>query len=157
MDISRQLLERVRGSISLVVETNSLKLTISIPAIAEIPVLVIDDNLDTIQLFQRYVQGTRYSIVGATEPGEIDRLVEKHQPRIILLDVMMPETDGWDLLTRLRQNLQNQNVAILICSILPMESVARSLGADGFLQKPLLPQDFLQRLDEQIEQLADES
>lgn len=156
MEISRQLLEREGGSIHLVIEPVSARLTLSIPALAQIPVLVIDDNLDTIQLFHRYVQGTRFLIVGTTDPGEIYRLVEKHQPRIILLDVMMPETDGWDLLTRLRQNLHSQEVAILICSILPMESVARSLGADGFLQKPVLPQDFLHMLDEQIEHLPDE-
>jgi CheY-like chemotaxis protein len=93
-------------------------------------------------------------LAGVTEPGDIPRLVEKYKPKIILLDVMMPETDGWDILTQLRHCLKNQPVSIVICSIMPMEGLARSLGANGFLQKPVLPLDFLRKLDEQVEQFS---
>ncbi len=154
IEVSRQLLEREGGRLSL--DSEHAAVTASIPAVAQVPVLVIDDNADTIQLFQRYVQGTRYALAGTGEPGEIERLVEKFQPRIILLDVMMPEVDGWEMLPRLRNLLKGHRVSILICSILPMQSLALSLGANGFLQKPVLPQDFLRVLDEQVELIRDE-
>jgi CheY-like chemotaxis protein len=157
LGVAQQLVERVGGSLHFVEKPEQLEVAFTIPALAQIPVLIIDDNADIIQLFQRYVQGTRYTVVGASGPAEFYQLLDQIHPRIILMDVMMPELDGWDLLSQLRQERQIQNTAIIICSILPQESLARSLGADSFLQKPVLPQDFLHALDEQINHLADES
>lgn len=171
VEMARRLVERAGGSLEQVTETAPVEggqgetrpasarwhgVRITLPTLAQIPVLVIDDNPDTIQLFQRYVQGTRYTIVGLQEPAEALRLVEAIKPRILLIDVMMPELDGWDLLTRIRLNRLLRNAGILICSILPQESLARSLGADGFLQKPVLPQDFLHALDRLMERLSQE-
>jgi CheY-like chemotaxis protein len=154
--VAQQLVERVGGSLHFIEKPEQVEVAFTIPALAQIPVLIIDDNADIIQLFQRYAQGTRYTVVGASGPAEFYQLLDQIHPRIILMDVMMPELDGWDLLSQLRQEKPIQNTAIIICSILPQESLARSLGADSFLQKPVLPQDFLQALDEQMNHLADE-
>lgn len=148
--VARQLVESSGGTLRLTEEGHRLEVIFTIPVSAQIPILVIDDNAELIQLFQRYVQGTRYSVVGTSEAQEFFKQLDLIHPRIILMDVMMPGLDGWDLLTRLRQDRQYQNTAILICSILPQATLALSLGADGFLQKPVLPQDFLQALDDQL-------
>jgi CheY-like chemotaxis protein len=154
--VARQLIERAGGSLDLVSETSLAEIRLAIPTLPQIPVLVIDDNPDTIQLFQRYVQGSRYFIVGLQEPAGAHQLIDEINPRILLLDVMMPELDGWDLLIQLRMSGKLRNTSILICSILPQEVLARSLGANGFLQKPVLPQDFLNMLDLQMEHLSQE-
>jgi CheY-like chemotaxis protein len=151
IEVARRLIEKAGGSLCLASGEYKAEVCFSIPTLAQVPVLVIDDNPDTIQLFQRYVQGSRYSVVGIQEPAETIRLVDQIRPRVIVMDVMMPELDGWDLLIHLRQDQQIRDVAILICSILPQEVLARSLGADGFLQKPVLPQDFLNALDRLID------
>ena len=155
--VARRLVERAAGSLRLTAEDGPVQITIRLPALALIPVLVVDDNPDTIQLFQRYAQGTPYAVTGASSPSAFYQLVEKVHPRIILLDVMMPEIDGWDLLSQIRQEHRAQDAAIIICSILPQESLARFLGADSFLQKPVLPQDFLAALDQQIERFSRET
>ncbi len=147
------LLERVKGKLELTLSEHAIITKVSIPVIEEIPILLIDDNHDTIQLFQRYVQGTRYSIVSTSSTADLLLLIEKGHPRIILLDLMMPGIDGWDILSQLRQAPLIPPAAIIVCSILPMEKVAQSLGADGFLQKPVLPQDFLNTIDDQLNQL----
>lgn len=151
IEMARRLIEKAGGSLRLSSGEFKTEVCFTIPTLAQIPVLVIDDNPDTIQLFQRYAQGSRYSVVGIQEPAETIRLVDQIRPRVIVMDVMMPELDGWDLLTHLRQDQQIRDAAILICSILPQEVLARSLGADGFLQKPVLPQDFLTALDRLID------
>lgn len=153
LEVPRQLLAHRGGSLEVeripdVPGGDALCVSLTIPALAQVPVLVIDDNLDTIQLFQRYVQGTRYALVGVSTPEEVPRALERVQPCIILLDVMMPQVDGWDMLARLRQLPEAEQRAIVVCSIMPLESVARSLGANGFLQKPVLPQALLQTLDQ---------
>lgn len=151
------LIESAGGSLHLTEEPDRTTAVLHLPARAQIPVLVIDDNAELIQLFQRYGQGTRYTIIGATRPAEFFHLLEKIHPHIIIMDLMMANLDGWELLSQLRQEHQNQQLSIIICSILPQKDLAFSLGADGFLQKPVLPQDFLQALDEQISQLDDET
>ena len=150
IEVARQLIERAGGKINIISRTAHSEVFFTLPASAQIPVLVIDDNTDTLQLFQRYAQGSRYAVSGIQNPSEAQQVVEKMRPRIVVMDVMMPELDGWDLLTQLRQDNRFQNTMIIICSILPQEELARSLGATGFLQKPVLPQEFLKELDRQI-------
>ncbi len=149
IEVARQLIEQAGGKLTVITGVAQGNISFTLPAITKIPVLVIDDNADTLQLFQRYSQGSRYAVIGVQQPAEALQVAEKMHPRIILVDVMMPELDGWDLLTRFRQNPWFHNTAIIICSILPQEELARFLGANSFLQKPVLPQDFLRELDRQ--------
>jgi CheY-like chemotaxis protein len=150
-EVANSLLERVKGKLEFTASVHAIETVVMIPAIEEIPILVIDDNSDTIQLYQRYSQGSRYSITSTTSASEIYKLIEQVHPRIILLDLMMPGVDGWDILSQLRQAPLHPPAAVVVCSILPMEKVAQSLGADGFLRKPVLPQDFLRTMDDQMD------
>ena len=158
IEVARQFIERAGGKLEVRSRIDSVCVIFDLPALEQIPILVVDDNVDALQLFQRYAQGSRYSVMGVSDPAVFFQVVEKVHPRVIFLDLMMPEMDGWDLLSQLRQTQHSPDVAIVICSILPQESLAYSLGADGFLQKPALPQDFLRVLDEQMNKyLKDDS
>ena len=112
-------------------------------------VLVIDDNADWLELVERYASGSRYRIVGIREPAAAPGLVEKLQPALILLDVMMQNVDGWQVLTELLQKPGTSHIPIILCTILPLEEMAISLGATAFLQKPVSQQQFLELLDKQ--------
>jgi CheY-like chemotaxis protein len=153
LQVANQLVEHAGGWLTIENGAGFAMITIAIPVLEQIPVLVIDDNADTLQLFQRYAQGTRFSVICTQNPEEAKKLVETYRPRIVLLDLMMPEVDGWELLARLRQMHAPSQMALVICSILPQESLARALGASGFLQKPVLPQDFLNTLEQQLKGL----
>ena len=151
LEIAIQLAKINQGSLTLSISPETLCATLTLPVMNQIIVLAIDDNADMLHLYKRYAQGTVYSIVGTQDPTEALELAEKHSPQIILLDVMMPEVDGWDLLMRLRENPRTSFVPIVICTILPQEGLAQSLGANAFLQKPVLPESFIATLDQQIE------
>jgi CheY-like chemotaxis protein len=116
---------------------------LSLPALEQLPVLIIDDNTDTLKLFQRYVSGTRYRFLGTQHPKEALGLAETFCPQIIVLDVMMPEVDGWSVLALLRQHPQTAEIPIVVCTILAQEELALSLGASHFLRKPVARQQFL--------------
>jgi CheY-like chemotaxis protein len=118
-----------------------------LPAVARFPVLVIDDNADTLRLFERYVSGTRYHLAGVRHSDEAFGQLATFSPQIIVLDVMMPETDGWRVMGRLREHPATQGVPILVCTILAQEELALSLGASAFIQKPVTRQSFLTALD----------
>ena len=122
-------------------------LPVSQPAV----VLVVDDNADTLQLFRRYLSGSRYQFVAAQSGRQALALAESEPPEIIVLDVMMPEQDGWMLLGQLRENPRTRDVPIIVCTIVPQEQLALLLGAAQFLRKPVSRAALLAALDRQLD------
>jgi CheY-like chemotaxis protein len=149
--IARELALLNHGTFDSHLAGQTLRVRLTLPVSKPVVVLAIDDNADMLQLYQRYAQGTRYTIIGIQNPAEALEVATRLFPQIILMDVMMPEIDGWDLLMRLREDPRTSFVPIVICTILPQEGLAHSLGANAFLQKPVLPQAFLSVLDRQME------
>ncbi len=100
-------------------------------------VLIIDDNEGLVDLFRRYLAGTGYRLVAATDAREGWRAIEEAVPDIIVLDVMMPQSDGWEVLQRLRTHESTRHVPVIVCSVFDDPRLAFSLGATGFLAKPV--------------------
>ncbi len=117
-----------------------------LPALGQVTVLVIDDNLDTLELFQRYLMGTRYRLVGLREPAQAVRVTEEVAPRLIMIDIMMPQIDGWEVMGQLRHHPATGHIPLVVCSIVGQEDLALSLGASGYIQKPVTRQAFLAAL-----------
>jgi len=149
LEVARRLAEVAGGDLSLGDASGGgpFVACLNLPAVEHISVLAGDDNADTLQLFERYTAGTRYALSSTREPGQCLRLTQELEPDIIILDVMMPEIDGWDLLAQLRGDPATTGVPIIICTVLPQEALALALGADAFLQKPVGREDFLAALD----------
>ncbi len=129
-------------------------LELAVPAASQLTVLAIDDNADTLQLLQRYLVGTRYPFLGARNAEQGLALAAESRPQIIVLDVMLPDVDGWAALGRLRAHPATHDVPIVVCSILAEEELALALGAADFLRKPISRADFLAALDRQAGLLA---
>jgi CheY-like chemotaxis protein len=151
VDLARQLTELCGGSLTFSGTDDRFSVTLALPAVERLPVLVIDDNADTLQLLRRYTVGTRYRLIAVRDPEQASSLAEKTLPKIIVLDVMMPGIDGWKVLAQLRQNLLTERTPIVVCTILPQEEMALALGANGFVRKPVTRQAFLAALDHQVE------
>jgi CheY-like chemotaxis protein len=150
LDMARRLANLCRCRLALQVDENTFDATLALPALERLPVLVIDDNADALQLLQRYASGTRYHLIGTQDPEEVLRLAEELSPQIIVLDVMMPQIDGWEVLGRLRQHPLTDCIPIIVCTIMAQEELALSLGASAFVRKPVTRQAFLETLDHQI-------
>jgi CheY-like chemotaxis protein len=113
-------------------------------------ILVVDDNADARQLFQRHLAGPRYHFIGAESAAEAVRLAAEERPDAIILDVMMPRQDGWALLGQLREHPETRGVPVIVCTILPQEDLALTLGAAAFLRKPVSREALLSALDRQL-------
>jgi CheY-like chemotaxis protein len=129
--------------------TRSVRLRLRLPPAAQTPVLVLDDNADTLRLFERYLSASRYQFLGAREPEQALALVERTCPQIIVLDVMLPGVDGWEMLGRLREHPKTGHIPVIVCTILPQEPLALALGAAAFLRKPVSRERLLAVLDQQ--------
>lgn len=124
-----------------------LRIDVAAPVVGSVPVLVIDDNPDARRLFQRYAENSRFRVIATSDCDQAIALVQSTGARAIVLDIMMPSVDGWDVLARLRHHPATQQIPIIVCTILPQQELASLLGAAAFLQKPVSQQTFLEALD----------
>ena len=136
---------------------STLVIRISVPAKERIPVLVIDDNVDTLQLLERYLSNSRYRFLGTLDPALAVELAENDAPCVIVLDVMLPGMDGWQVLDRLHQHPKTGHIPTVVCTILPQEQLAMDLGATGFIRKPISRHAFLSVLNRQLSSPSTES
>lgn len=109
----------------------------------EIPtILVVDDNHDNANIISDYLGATsEYPIVVAYDGDEALRLFEERRPRIVLLDVMMPGLDGWDVCRAMKSHPQlGARVRVIMVTALDDladKRTALQTGADDFLEKPV--------------------
>jgi CheY-like chemotaxis protein len=168
LEMAERLIRLCRGSLEImpnvdkepapsIADEKVFAAKITFAAAEQVRVLVIDDNADTLQLFQRYLSGSRYHFIGAQSAERGLALAEELTPQIIVLDVMMPERDGWTVLGRLREHPELREALIIVCTILPQEDLALTLGAVGFIRKPVSQAELLSVLDRQLDRLAKES
>ncbi|MCD6289441.1 MAG: response regulator [Anaerolineae bacterium] len=111
-------------------------------------VLVIDDNEGLVELLQRYLTGHACRVVPAFSGREGLELAQKTSPDAIVLDIMMPEVDGWEVLQTLRTRPQTSSIPVIVCSVFNDPELAYSLGASLFLPKPVRRDDVLNALRE---------
>jgi len=106
-------------------------------------VLVIDDNEGLVALLEDYLTDHACRVIPALSGHEGLQLAQEMLPGAIILDVMMPEMDGWELLQRLRNHPQTASIPVVICSVINNPDLAYSLGASSFLPKPVSRTDVL--------------
>ena len=153
LEMTRQLVQLCGGTLEVEAAAtgeNVFAANMTLPATEQVTVLVIDDNGDALQLVQRYLSNSRYRFIGTQDAEHGLALAENLSPHVILLDVMMPERDGWTVLGQLREHPKTHHIPVIICSILAQEQLALTLGAAQFLRKPVTRQALLSALDRQL-------
>ena len=138
LEAARQLLEAQGGLVEPGPggESSSL-LRIILPPITLRKILVVDDNPELAGLFRRYLRHEPYRVIQAISGARAVALAHELRPDVIILDVMIPSQDGWDILQHLRADSETRGTPIVICSVLPDQTLALSLGVDEFLPKPV--------------------
>ncbi len=108
-------------------------------------ILIIDDDIDTLKLVGLMLQKQGYVIVAANNGPQGLEQAEKENPDLILLDVMMPEMDGYEVTKRLRANPVTTNKPILMFTAktqLDDKVTGFEAGADDYLTKPTHPSEL---------------
>lgn len=136
-------------SVEANVEAQHVFFTIRIPSAQDkITVLVVDDNEDMVHFYRRVVVGTRYHVIPLDDVRALMPTVDDIKPDIIVLDVMLPNVDGWQLLMQLHEDPTTRHIPVIICTVVREEALALSLGAARHLAKPVRPREFIQALDQ---------
>lgn len=111
-------------------------------------ILVVDDSPDNVLLVQSILEDEGYQIEVAEEGESAIEKVNASPPQLILLDVMMPGMDGFEVTRRIRQEEQLPFIPILLITAYDQPSVAKGLdsGADDFIRKPVELEELLARV-----------
>lgn len=154
LHLAEELVDLSQGKIQFSAAEQTWQVEVLLNRLERIPVFVIDDNTDALRLIERYLEGSPFRCLGVSEPMRAIAAAEEHNPEIILLDVMLPEIDGWELLGRIREHPRLGKVPVIITTILPQETLALTLGAAGFLRKPFTQEALLQMLTQQMDAMG---
>ena len=112
-------------------------------------VLAVDDNPDILALIKAALQDT-YTVVGVQEPKKVMDLVQVMHPQAIILDVMLPDLNGWQLLHQLKSDPATAAIPVAMLSVLTEPATGYVLGADEYLIKPFKSEVLLKTLERLI-------
>ena len=100
-------------------------------------VLCIDDDAQVAELVERFLPAAEFEVVRAIGGSEGVRLARRLRPDVITLDVMMPDVDGWQVLTRLKSDPEISSIPVVMLSIVAERQRGYALGATDYLTKPI--------------------
>jgi DNA-binding response OmpR family regulator len=112
-------------------------------------VLVADDEEDVRELVAYRLTRSGYEVIAAADGQEAFRLAREQPPDLMVLDVMMPRLDGYELTRRLRAEESLRSIPVILLTARSQESdVGRGfeVGADDYLKKPFSPDELVARV-----------
>ena len=100
-------------------------------------ILVIDDDPDMLDMMTRFLEKEDYQAVTASSGEEGVRLAKECHPAVIILDVLMPQVDGWKVLKLLKSDPETADIPVVMLTLMGDRSMGLALGAIEYLSKPV--------------------
>ncbi|MDL1981329.1 MAG: response regulator [Deltaproteobacteria bacterium] len=116
-------------------------------------ILCVDDDEVTLKLLDRVIRNAGRDVITARSGRDALEKVKKTRPNIILLDIMMPEMDGYQVCSKLQKNNETSYIPVIFITALRKEqdkARAFSVGATDYLVKPIKKDDLLQKIRKHI-------
>jgi len=120
-------------------------------------ILIADDDASILQTMSWVLKEHGYDVAAAQQGSRVLGLMEERTPDLVLLDVMFPDADGYQILERIKSDDRWRDVPVLMVSSLPPEEAAvrtLGLGASDFVKKPFRVKELLARIQAQLRMRA---
>ena len=114
-------------------------------------VLVVEDHPDQREIICDMLEADGYSVTLAQDGEEAIEMATRTRPRAIILDVLLPRADGWEVLDRLKSDPSSKDIPVLIISVVDQPGFGKKLGAQEYLLKPLDPYELRSALRRMME------
>lgn len=109
-------------------------------------ILVVDDEKTIVKLLRAYLEEAGYRVVTAPDGRQALFVARHEKPDLVILDLMMPEMDGWEFTRRFRQE-NNAPIIMLTARVEDMDKIlGLELGADDYVTKPFSPREVVARV-----------
>ncbi|MBE3119043.1 MAG: response regulator [Candidatus Atribacteria bacterium] len=118
-------------------------------------ILCIEDEQEMIDLIRLILSPRGFEIRGANGGKEGLEIIRKYHPDLVLLDLMMPEMDGWEVYQQMKAGEATKNIPVIVVTA-KAQSIDKVLGlhiakVDDFIVKPFSPQELLTSVDKVLE------
>jgi len=117
-------------------------------------ILIVDDEPSIIVPVQFLMEQNGYDVMVAFSGEEAMEVIEENQPDLILLDIMLPVIDGFEVCQRVRENLEWNKIKIILLTALGSDANVEkglALGADAYITKPFSNVDIVEKVRELLE------
>lgn len=113
-------------------------------------VMVVDDENDVVELIKFMLEKDGHEVVTASNGREALEKVVPAQPELIILDIMMPEMDGYTVNTKLQENDETRNIPVIILTAKGQMRDLFALGTNvvAFMEKPFDPKGLRDKIRE---------
>lgn len=114
-------------------------------------VLIVDDEPDILMTLDFLMRKAGYEVFIGRDGAEAIALIKEHTPDLVILDIMMPNVDGYEVCRFIKQNTVYQNSKVIFLSAKGKETdVARgyAVGADFYIPKPFSSRDLVKKVKE---------
>lgn len=114
-------------------------------------VLCIEDEPEMIDLIQLILERRGFKVVGAVGGREGIEALQREKPDLVLLDIMMPEVDGWEVFRFIKSNDELKDIPVLVVTA-KAQSIDKILGlyiakVDGYITKPFGPRELVESVE----------
>ena len=115
---------------------------------ALLPILVVEDDEETLLLYDKYLRGSPFRVVPAATLREARRILEQVRPGAILLDILLRGEDTWSWLAALKADEQTKDIPIVVVTTVEDQRKGLALGAEAYCVKPVEQDALLSHLSQ---------
>ncbi len=114
-------------------------------------ILIADDRSEVVELVKVTLEGEGYQTIDASDGREALEKIGKEKPDLILLDIIMPRMDGFEVLSKVKKDPKTKDIPVIMLTAkgqkIDKEKGGR-LGAQGYIIKPFSPSALLKKIEE---------
>lgn len=114
-------------------------------------IVCIEDELEMIELVRLILSRKGFEVIGANGGREGMEIVLREKPDLVLLDLMMPDMDGWEVYQQIKANEETKPIPVIVVTA-KSQSIDKVLGlhiakVDDYITKPFGPQELLESVE----------
>lgn len=113
-------------------------------------ILIIEDNEQNMYMLSYLLESSNYKVIKAYNGIDGLRLAHENHPEIILIDIQLPDMDGYEICSKLRHNGLPKNTTLIAVTSYAMggdREKSLEAGADGYIEKPINPDTFIKQME----------
>ena len=117
-------------------------------------ILVVDDEIYIVHILEFTLTMEGYEVLTAADGEEALRRLEQDRPDLVVLDIMMPKVDGYEVLRRIRADEEFRQLPVILLSAKgrPIDrETGLEIGADDYIVKPFSPRRLLEKIQDLLE------